>query len=306
MRSPAPIALFVYDRPLHAEQTLESLRRNPESSDSDLIIFSDGSRSLDDAERVRRTRAVIAAAGGFRSVRVVLRDENWGLARSIIGGVGEVLRDHGRVIVLEDDMITSPRFLGYMNAALDRYADEPSVGSVHAYMYPIEGLPEFFFTKGGDCWGWGTWRDRWSMFEPDGRALLRELKRRGLLKEFDRTGGNHMVRMLIGQIRGENCSWFIRWHASLFLNGKLTLQPGRSFIHNIGADGSGTHFPRTALFDVLPERSFAGLPSIEPAADCRATEEIRKFFERGTGEPWYKAVLQNWRDEIRLRRVLHG
>ena len=47
--------------------------------------------------------------------------------------------------------------------------------------------------------------------------------------------------MLKDQIEGKNNSWAIRWYASAFLKNKLCLYPGKSYIQNIGTDGSGTH-----------------------------------------------------------------
>lgn len=303
---PSPIALFVYDRPAQAEATLEFLRRNPLSRESDLIVFSDGPRSAANEAGVAETRALLANVPGFRSVRVVTRPRNLGLAGSIIAGVTEVLHESERVIVVEDDMVTSPQFLDYMNAGLDRFAGDPRVGSIHAYMYPIAGLPEFFFLRGGDCWGWATWRDRWTLFEPDGRLLLRRLKERGLLHAFNRTGGSDNVAMLLDQIRGRNSSWFIRWHASLFLAGKLTLQPGHSFIHNIGVDDSGTHCRTSDLFDVVPQTSFDALPPLAVEQDGRAVEAIARFFDRVHDRRWPQRAVRYILDQIRLRIVLYG
>lgn len=303
---PSPIALFVYDRPVQAESTLEFLRRNARSAESDLIVFSDGPRSAANRAGVAETRALLAEVRGFRSVRVVTRPENLGLAGSITSGVTEVLRDYDRVIVVEDDMITSPQFLDYMNAGLDRFADDARVGSVHAYMYPIEGLPELFFIRGGDCWGWATWRDRWTLWEPDGRLLLRRLKERRLLRAFDRTGGSDNLAMLLDQIRGRNSSWFIRWHAALFLAGKLTLQPGHSFIHNIGVDASGTHGVTSDVFDVVPRTSFDGLPPLAVEEDRGAIEAIARFFDGVHHRRWPQRAVRYILDQIRLRIVLHG
>jgi Glycosyl transferase family 2 len=305
MSSLAPIALFVYNRPSHTDQTLKYLRQNPESLDSDLIIFSDGPRSPAQESEVAEVRALTSKVIGFRSVTVVRRPSNWGLARSVISGVTEVLERSSRIIVLEDDMITSPQFLRYMNTALDRFETESRVGSVHAYMFPIEGLPEFFFMKGGDCWGWGTWHDRWGLFEPDGRRLLQLLKQTGLLSEFDRTGGDGMVRMLVDQIRGKNCSWYIRWHASLFLSGKLTLQPGRSFIHNIGLDNSGTHGGATNRFDPIPQASFMGLPPLDIVENRLAVEQIHTFCHGRQNRRWYRRLGRHIVDEVRTMKAIH-
>jgi hypothetical protein len=305
MNSTAPIALFIYNRASHTEETVKSLRQNEECRDSDLTIFSDGPRTTADETEVRKTRSVVANITGFRSVTVVQRNDNWGLARSVISGVSEILKVADRIIVLEDDMVTSPQFLKYMNTALDRYAHEDRVGSIHAYIYPIEDLPEFFFMRGGDCWGWGTWRDRWGYFEPNARKLLRRLKQQGLLDEFNKTGGDQMVRMLTDQSRGKNSSWFIRWHASLFLRGRLTLQPGRSFIRNIGIDNSGTHCEATDRFNVILRDTFANLPPLDIVENRQAVDKIRNFFESNQNTTWYRRFARKILNEFYLRKVIH-
>lgn len=239
----APIALFVYNRLWHTKQTVESLQKNILASESDLIIFSDGqkdsSKSKDDVLAVRKYLKTIA---GFRSVKIIEREKNYGLAASIIAGVSEVVNLHDRVIVLEDDMISSRYFLQYMNEALNLYEKENQVISIHAYIYPIKkALPETFFLKGADCWGWATWKRGWDLFEADGQKLLYELGSMKLTREFDFSGSYPYVKMLKDQIAGKNNSWAIRWYASAFLKNKLTLYPGKSLINNIGLDGSGTH-----------------------------------------------------------------
>jgi len=102
----SPIALFVYARPEHARRTVESLLRNPEAADSDLIVFSDAARTPDKEESVRLVREYVAGIQGFRSLTVHHRPENFGLAKSIIQGVTQILEEHEQVIVLEDDLVT--------------------------------------------------------------------------------------------------------------------------------------------------------------------------------------------------------
>ena len=47
--------------------------------------------------------------------------------------------------------------------------------------------------------------------------------------------------MLRRQTEGKNNSWAIRWNASLFLQGILSLNVGKSLVQNNGFDGSGTN-----------------------------------------------------------------
>jgi hypothetical protein len=236
----APIALFTFKRPEHTLRTLESLAQNYEFAESPLFIYCDGARNNTEAVQVEKTRKLVRD-WPHPNKSIIERDCNWGLANSIIDGVTKIVDEFGCIIVLEDDLVTSPYFLQFMNDGLRVYKKMANVASIHGYVYPIDELPETFFLKGADCWGWATWKDRWAMFEPDGAKLLNELKHKNLTRLFDFYGTYPFTRMLAEQVAGKNDSWAIRWHASAFLKDKFTLYPGKSLVQNIGNDGSGTH-----------------------------------------------------------------
>ena len=143
----APVVLFVYARPWHARRTVEALAANADAPETDLVIFSDAARNEKDAPAVREVREWLPSITGFRSVTIHERQENLGLADSIINGVSSVISRYGRVIVVEDDLITSPYFLRYMNDALELYAHDDKVMHVAGYMFPMDtdGLPETVF-----------------------------------------------------------------------------------------------------------------------------------------------------------------
>ena len=246
----APIALFVFARPRHTRRTIDSLRQNELARESDLFVFADAPKTEAQTDSVREVRQYMRRIEGFKSVTIVERAANFGLAKSIVDGVTSIVNSHGRVIVLEDDLVTSPHFLTYMNEALEKYSNDDRVASIHGYVWPCsQPLPETFFLPGADCWGWATWRRGWDNFNSNGQYLLDELKRRNLTGAFDYDGAAPFLEMLEEQIKGKNDSWAIRWHASAFLAGKLTLYPGRSLVHNIGNDGSGTHSGDSAQYD---------------------------------------------------------
>ena len=300
----ASIALFVYARPDHARRTVEALLKNPEASSSDLIVFSDAARTQDKEDAVRQVREYVAGIHGFRSLTLHHRPQNFGLAKSIIEGVTQVLAEHERVIVLEDDLETSPHFLRYMGEALDRFAEEDRVISVHGYVYPVhKPLPEAFFLRGADCWGWATWRRGWAQFNPDGQFLLDELKRQSLLKAFDFNGAYGYSEMLKGQINGSNDSWAVRWHASAFLANKLTLYPGRSLTHPIGNDSTGTHCGSTSAFDAKLSATPIRLDSVVIEESEIARKTIEDFFREK--HPPLQRVLRRFMSE-NVRQRLTG
>jgi hypothetical protein len=214
-------------------------------------------------------------------VSIVERETNFGLARSIIDGATQVCEKHGQVIVLEDDMVTSPFFLNYMNEGLNKYRHDHRVISIHGYVYPIEQvLPETFFLKGADCWGWATWKRGWELFDPDGKRLLDELKRRKLTRQFDFDGSYPYTKMLQNQIGRKNDSWAIRWYASAFLKDKLTLYPGRSLVHNIGTDGSGVHCSETKIFSGSLARSPVSVEHVAVEETLIARQLFAEFHKR--------------------------
>jgi FkbM family methyltransferase len=276
----APIALFAYRRPAHLAKVLQALRQNPEASRTELFVFSDHCKSSADAADVEAVRAVLCNIDGFAASHVVLRDSNYGLARNITEGISEVLANRTDVIIVEDDIVVAPHFLRFMNDALRTYRDTPRVGSISGYCYPVsEPLPETYFIRGSDCWGWATWRDRWSFYNPDSRALLAELDARKLTQAFDFDGAMSFSQMLKDQIAGKNNSWAARWHASCYLRNLMILYPGRALARNIGFDGSGTHctVPDATLDAKLSTTpvTVGGIPVEENAG---ARESIKRVF----------------------------
>lgn len=277
--SPAPVALFAYRRPAHLARTVAALRANVEAASTVLYIFSDAAKGEADTPGVAAVRALIADLDGFSAVHRVHRESNYGLARNIVDGVSDVLSRHDRVIVVEDDIVVSPHFLRFMNEGLELYKDDERVGSLSGYSYPVSAaMPETYFIRGADCWGWASWRDRWRHFESDGRKLLAALDEAELSHAFDFDGAMGYRAMLVDQIEGRNDSWAVRWHASCFLRDMLILYPGRSLAQNIGSDGSGTHFTEaTAAFDSELSQTPIRLGGIPIEENQQAREAIRLF-----------------------------
>ncbi len=234
--------LFAYSRPKHTRRVINSLLGNLEAASTDLVVYLDGPQKGSDLIVGDSIVEMVKNLSGFRSVKLIRAEKNKGLAKSIVDGVTAQLLDHESVIVMEDDIEVAPTFLRYMNDGLNLYKDEEKVASIHAHVYPVDaGLPETFFVRGADCWGWGTWRRAWKHFEPDGQVLLEKLESRGLCREFDFNDSAEFTRMLKNQIAGKNDSWAVRWHASTFLKEMVTLYPRSTQAINIGQDGGGSH-----------------------------------------------------------------
>lgn len=239
----SPIALFTYNRLAETRETLEALKLNDLAKDSDLFIFSDGPKNEAGREAVQRVRNYLETVDGFKSVSLIESAENKGLARSVIEGVDQVLSRYNQIIVLEDDLVTAPNFLNYMNEALDFYRHEQEVQSISAYsLWLGKSSSKYYFQTRPASWGWATWKDRWDSEIFDKKKIQAELdKSPALLKQFAKRCGNDISRMLLDSLSGKNDSWYVRWTYNHYKTQRYALYPARSFVTNIGHHENATH-----------------------------------------------------------------
>lgn len=283
----APIVLFVYNRPTHTRKTVDALLKNRLMAESDLFIYSDAPKHSGVANAVGEVRACIRTITGFRSITIVERDKNLGLADSIIDGVTSVVNQYGRVIVLEDDLVTSPHFLEYMNAALLHYESDPKAFSIGAYNFPVTTMPipsdypwDTYASFRCCSWGWATWIDRWKRIDWGMDYYETFTLDRAAQESFNR-GGPDMSGMLKMQYEGRIDSWAIRFCYAHHANHMHCIYPVKTLVLNIGLDRSGMHC------GVDPRREHASfdeqwMPRVFCSADNIDARITRSFYEAFT------------------------
>lgn len=254
-----PIALFVYNRPQHTQQTVEALLLNAEAKDSDIYIFSDAAKNERANAAVAEVRSYIKQISGFNSIEIIEREKNWGLANSVIDGVTRLCKDFGKVIVLEDDLVVSPHFLEYMNAGLEKYQSDEKVMQIAGYMFPVEvnTHDDALFLPLTSSWGWATWQRAWQHFDPNAKGydLLKNDSK--LRKSFDLRDKYPYFKMLESQKTKKVDSWAIRWYLSVFLLDGLVLYPKKSLVGNYGFDGSGVNCIASGYANTPIDKDFA-------------------------------------------------
>ena len=240
----APIILFVYNRPKHTETVINALKKNTLAKDSLLYIFSDAAKKEKDFENVNKVREIINNISGFKEVVVTEAETNIGCADSIISGITKVINEHGKAIIVEDDILTAPNFLEFMNKALDKYESDKRIYSVSGFV-PNEKMAEIckdflFLAYRNSSWGWATWIDRWVEVDWDMLQWENIKKDRNLWKKLQK-GGEDTPYVLKLQMEGFIDAWDVRFYTDNALKDKYTVFPTKTFVENIGLDGSGTH-----------------------------------------------------------------
>ena len=281
MTNLAPIIVFCYNRPWHVEQTLEALSRNELADQSVLYIYCDGPKadaSDEMCQKIAEVRQVVRKRQWCKEVHVVEAEKNKGLAANIVDAVTGIVNQYGRVITLEDDIITSVGYLRYMNDALEMYKDDEQVMHISGYMWPHRcQLPETFFYEvpypGG---GWATWQRAWKHYTNDAKPLYDYWCTRW--DEFNKFGGDYLQNQLEKNYRGVMKTWFIKWHAVMLQRGALTLYPGQSLTNNIGFDEQATNCYTTDKFDVVPV-DYVEVKRRSIKENKRAAREIYAFYQ---------------------------
>jgi len=295
----APVILFVYNRLYHTQRTIESLQKNELAVQSELFIWSDASKSKKDDELVKEVREYLKSIQGFKKISVVEQRKNLGLAKSIITGVTSVVNEYGKVIVLEDDLIVSPCFLNFMNETLENYKNINEVWHISGWNYPIEleTDKDVYFYRVMDCWGWATWSDRWKFFEKNTDKLVDEFPK-SEIKRFNLDGYIDHWRQVKLNKSGQIDTWAIYWYAIIFQKNGLCLNPTKSYVRNIGHDGSGVHCNISDYDDNLELNEKKHISFVlEVEEDKNIVEQIKLYLKK-VNNSLYQRIVNKLKTKI--------
>jgi hypothetical protein len=285
----APIALFVYNRPMHTRQTVEALQRNLLADKSDLFVYSDAPKSDTAANSVAEVRDYVRRINGFKSVTIIEREKNLGVDPSIIDGTTYLCQRFGTVIVVEDDIVTTSSFLSYMNDALDCYRDESQVMHISGFMYPVAGFAsgESSFLSYTNPWGWATWQRAWTKFDPQALGYESLKGNWRLSHAFNQRGAYNHFGLLKRFIDGKTDAWDVRWYLSVFCQNGLALYPNNSLVDNIGFDGTGVHCePSDYVGNSVIDSRIVRFPDL--TVNRRLARAVERFLHKHQGHTlWY-------------------
>lgn len=282
---PAPICLFVYKRLEETISTIDSLKKNFLADQTVLYIFSDGPKSEKDKLPVEQVRDYIKGVQGFKDVILKISEKNKGLAASIISGVSFILDSNDRVIVLEDDLLTSSNFLKFMNDSLEVFNKREDIQSINGYSPLTKKLnsveSDIYLHYRTFSWGWATWKKYWKP-EIFSYENIRQRLNPQIFIDFDARCGNDMSNMLKSALEKKIDSWYIFWAFDHFINNRLAVYPYISKIENIGYGIESTHcdgvLTIVSKFD-QGENTVFFLPHNLPLNE-KVVENVNKYFTK--------------------------
>ena len=274
----APIVSFVYNRPVHTRTTLEALKNNYLADQSTLYIYADGPKdnaSKQDIASINETRKLIREQKWCKEVVIIESKVNKGCNKNIMDGINEMFTRFDKLIIVEDDIMTSKGFLKYMNDALDLYENDSRVMHISGYFPPNKlTLPETFFIKLSQIWGWATWKRAWSLYNTDADDLANKIASTNRIDEFTFGGYFYAFETLKSGMEGV---WDTKWGASVFVEKGLVLTPGISMVQNIGHDGSGINCGPNNNFFIEKLAEEINIKKIKVEENKKAANAYRDF-----------------------------
>jgi len=279
----APIVLFVYNRPQHTLKTLEALMQNELAEMSELFIFCDGPKPnaiKADLDKIDAVHTLILKKQWCKKVSIKKAEVNKGLADSIVEGVTEIVNKYGKIIVLEDDIVTSKGFLRYMNEALDLYENEPKVMQISGFMVPSKvELEQTGLFRCPASWGWATWNSSWKYYNHNTSELVSKITKEDI-NTFNLDDNYHYYDQLVDNDSGKLKTWAVRWYASIYFQRGLCLYPKKALIKNIGFGTGATNTSSSVIESyVFNKKNLLATLSLNKIAVIHESESYASAFK---------------------------
>lgn len=277
----APVGISVYGRISHLKETVNALKKNILAKDSEVYFFSDAPLAGDE-KIVLNIRAYIRSIKGFKKTHLIERKEN-NRVKNNRGGMKFLLEKYGKLIWLEEDIVTAPGFLTFMNEALDFYKSDGDILSISGYAPPIIPQPllkDVFVLKRFTAWGFATWKNKFDPFNfaitnQDFEKVIFDKRR---VTDFAKHGKD-MLPMVMADYNKKIDALDVKIMFYQYLHDKYTVYPSLSLVQNIGHDGSGVHCGVTTKFYInkLWEKKESFKFIISPSLDEEVVKANFKF-----------------------------
>lgn len=239
----APVCVFTYNRLSTLRKTIEALSNNKLIDDTEVYIFNDGPKTEYDKIKVDQVRNYLSGSLPLKNYKLIYREKNWGLSKSIINGVSEIIEKHEKIIVIEDDIVTSNESLKFFNQSLEFYSTSKKVFSISGFSYPLERISkneyDNYFSMRAYPWGWATWKDQWESVIWEKEYLKNKISKLNSSQLYK--GGRDLITVLNFHFKGKVDSWDTVWTMNQIIQNKLTVMPWKSQTQNIGFGTDSTH-----------------------------------------------------------------
>lgn len=255
---PPPILLTIFNRPDVTRVAIEPLRKLRPPV---LYVSADGPRQniAGEREACQKTRDLIDTIDWQCQIHRLFAEENRGCAETIQSAITNVLKDHDRLIVLEDDCVADPSFFTFCQTLLNRFEDDERVVAISGNNLQdgvTRGDGSYYFSRYPHCWGWATWRRSWQHYDHQ-MSQWPSLLSSGLLNQICQSTAEveYWTTIFNAASNREVDSWAFRWILACWARRGLSVLPQQNLVRNIGFGAGATHTTESAPGHNIPTGS---------------------------------------------------
>jgi len=243
MDGKASVLFLIFNRPEPTRQVFQAIRAYRPTR---LYIAADGPRAEKPHEwcRCAETRSVVEKIDWECEVQTLFREENLGCGQAVSGAISWFFEREEQGIILEDDCLPDPSFFPFCAEMLERFRDQPKVGTISGNNFLPSSLYSnvpYGFSKYAQIWGWASWRRFWKHydFELDGN----EVEWEAIIRHANpiENQAKYWLQIFQALRAGLIDTWdyqvmFSAWKADL-----VHIFPSRNLISNLGYGIDATH-----------------------------------------------------------------
>lgn len=314
----SPVLISVYDRKSHLEKCINSLRQNELAKETIIYIVSDNYHTWEYKAKIEEVRDYVKSITGFKEVRFIFNEKNLGAFLSVRNAIEIVLKEHGKVIFLEDDIEVSCFFLKYMNDGLEMFKEEKKIFSICAYTPSDLKIPksyskDIYIWSRNSPWGFATWRDRWDDLDLELNEYQSFLKDNERVRKFKYIAPMSMS-VLKADRKGKIKAMDVRISFNMFMKDLYSIYPVKSLVRNNGFDNSGLHcgYNKKFMNEVIYQKEINLEKEVEPdiriyKARHRWHSSIKRDYILPIIEkmPMLYNVLTKMKDKIKNKNLEH-
>lgn len=249
----SPVIIPTLNRFDHLKQCVDSLNQNHNADKTEVFISVDYPASEKHNEGHDKICDYLENTQfNFKKLHVIKQTHNLGV---VSGGKrysnAIFLRDYimerfDRWIFTEDDNVFSCCFLDFMNEALERFKDDDTVFSVCGYRfyYDFKFKDNNFFRQRGDfnAWGCAYWRHKFLYIPQADASCLRHM----VFNPFKVLKTWRVSNLQVAHLSVISRKDFFKVGDNFYTlymidRGMTQIMPSKSYVRNIGWDGSGMH-----------------------------------------------------------------
>jgi len=273
------ICVIGFNRPDHLDSTLKSLYAAISGFESKNIMYS-VLGYLDSLDNDGNYSIPVKTVFEKYNVDINIREKNYGLRNNILTILKEIKKSSfDCFIILEDDIKISTKTLSYFELMFNKYEYDSNVLQISAFS-PIDINKSISVFRHGrlSTWCWGSWVTKFpevSTFEIDWMHFDVDewFKRNAYYLSLS----PDVVNIMKAQSYGNVSAWSLDLLVYMFKMGLSTIYPTKSFVLNIGHDGTGINCGNRRLFKTQKNSEIQILFDNLNTTECWDFELFKEF-----------------------------